>query len=416
MNENRVLFNNTFFLTTSALAIKLIAYISFIIIVKRFTPEEIGIYAVIITAYLFMELFSNLGLDKILIRELSTCNENNRIKNLFYSSLYIRLCTALIVFCSGLILFKYIYTDIFHKYPVQLTFFFAAIFPLVFSKNIECFFISKEKMLIPAISQFIERTGVLCAALLVLCDILNFRGFITAFFAAILLRALFLAPFFPWKYSSDSSKLKKTDYGILLSAYKLLIVEIMAIIYFRVDIFMLSKMTDWGSTGIYQVSYKIFDFFIAIFAGFLTAMYPRLVRNKDNIDFSKILLYGFIVLSITSVFVIFTSDIILGFFGENYIRATVSLSYLMITLPFVFITSMMANYSVAHGKVGILIKLAMILITLNVILNYILIPVYSIAGSALSTLICETVSAIILIYVFKNAFQKDLKEIPLSEH
>lgn len=413
MNENRILFHNTFFLTVSAFAVKLTAYIYFVIIVKFFTPDEIGIYAVLITSYLFMELISNLGLDKILIRDLASADNPEKQYKLFYSSLVIRLVAAAVVYAAALFLFSAIYPGIFNHYPLALSVFFGAVIPLVVCRNIESYFMSKEKMWIPALSQLVERIGVLLAALLVAAGILSFSGFITAFFGAVLLRALLLIPLFPWNLATFFAYLNsKKDFRMIQAAYQLLMVEIMVIIYFRVDIFMLSKMTDLTSTGIYQVSYKIFDFFIAIFAGFITAIYPRLVRSTDRINLCKILFCGFIALAAVSTAVIIMGDRILGLLGDSYLPAADALSCLMLTLPFVFITSMLANYAVANRKTTVLIKLALILVALNIALNYILIPIYSINGAAVSTLACETVSALILVYVFRKAFQSKPAEIP----
>ncbi len=402
----KAILNNTAFLTASTLLSKIAAYAYFIIIVRRFSQEEIGLYAVLITAYLFMELFSNLGLDKIVIRELSRARDAHDHR-LIHTALGIKAGVSLcvLILCVGL--FSFFYADYFYLYPVQICLFFTAVFPLAVSRTIESYFTAHERMAIPAISQFAERGTLLAAAGLVAAGVLQFRGFLLAPLAATGVRMLLLLACFPRRGSVLAGLLPAGGMMKLLKeSFKMLTVEVFALIYFRFDIFMLSKMADMRVTGIYQVAYKVFDFFISLFAGYLTAVFPWLSRRKEHAGMAGILLYGALLLLGISCGVILFREPLLACFQKEYTQGATALLLLMLTLPLVYVTSMLANYAIALNRAGLLMKLAPVLVLCNVCLNYFLIPRFSINGAALATLGCEVLSAAVLLWSLRTCLMR----------
>ncbi len=389
MIEKRKLLLNTAVLTGSNILIKIAAFFYFWIIAREFSPEIIGVYAILITSYLLMELVANLGLDKIIIRELSRQKEN-QANSIFFFSLVVKAALAPATFILFLAGFRLIYPDLLVNYPWEVFLVLATVFPLVISHNIESYFIAREQMHIPAASQMAERLVIIGAALLVSTGCLDFRGFLAGFFTGSMARMLILVVLHPW------SRLRRRDtlahgHGrkLLREAAQIFIVEMMALIYFRVDIFMIAKMTDLAATGIYQVAYKIFDFFIVLFAGFLIAIFPTISREGNRFTVNRYLWMGTALTATVTLSVIYFRLDILAFMKPEFVAADTVLIFLMLTLPFVYWNSMLANYSVALGRVALVMRLGLVLVPLNIGLNLILIPNYGINGAAIATLICE---------------------------
>jgi O-antigen/teichoic acid export membrane protein len=155
-------------------------------------------------------------------------------------------------------------------------------------------------------------------------------------------------------------------------------------------------MNGLGIAGIYQVTYKIFDLCISLFAGFLQAVFPRMVKDRSRASLVKILALGVTVLLVPAAVIILARGPILGSIHPEYIAGSTSLIWLMLTVPLVFITSTLANAAIAAGHVRILIVCAAGLILTNVGMNMILIPKYSINGAAFSTFACELLSVVLL--------------------
>ncbi len=405
-HKNRKIFNNTAFMTGSSLLARAIAYLYFLIIIRSFSTTEIGIYAILITSYLLMELVGNLGLDKIMIRDLSKRTEESFDGVLFYSSLFMKLVSSIVVWGISLTAFMTFFPVQLSNYQTEFIIFFASIAPLCLARSLESYYTAGEKMHIPAASQLLERIILLAAAWIVSIGLIGFRGFLIAFFIAVCGRALLLSSIFTWRRSDIRTELLSDKVKALGSeSIRMLPIEAMALIYFRVDIFMLSKMTDLRITGIYQVAYKIFDFFIAMFAGFLIAVFPTLSREKGESSLLYMALIGIGAMSAISLGIIYFRIEILGFFQKDFIQGSRALIWLMLTLPLVYLNSLLAHYAIAINKTSVLFRMAIILVAANIGLNLVFIPRFSIAGAAAATMICELLSTVLMLILLKDSIR-----------
>jgi O-antigen/teichoic acid export membrane protein len=165
---------------------------------------------------------------------------------------------------------------------------------------------------------------------------------------------------------------------------------------------MLSKMTDLRITGIYQVTYKIFDFFIAMFAGFLIAIFPTLSREKGESGLLHMALIGIGAMSVISLVIIYFRIEILEFFQKDFVLGSRALIWLMLTLPLVYLNSLLAHYAIAVNRTSVLFRMAIVLVTTNIGLNLVFIPRFSIAGAAAATLICELLSTVLMFVLLRD--------------
>lgn len=167
--------------------------------------------------------------------------------------------------------------------------------------------------------------------------------------------------------------------------------------YFRVDIFLLSKLVDLRSTGMYQVAYKIFDFFIAMFSGYILAVFPAMARGGTRLRASRLLLGCAVVLVLFTLPVSLFGRQLLVIFKPEYAEAGPALTCLMFTLPLVYANSMFANFAVAASRIKVLFLVAVPMLAVNVCLNLVLIPHYHITGAALATLLSEILLGVALL-------------------
>ncbi len=388
---------NTILITLSNFSSKFIAYIYFILLTKSISPEKIGIFALLTTSLLIMELIAGFGIDKILIREIS----KNNLTYLKLSFIF-RLISSLITLIIFTFIFYFFYYKIFIIYKFQIFLFLSSIIFINLSKNIEAYFIAIEKMIFIAMSQFIEKLNILLFVTLLFFKIINFKLLLCLFLLVEIVRfVLLLFAFIPQKLEIKKITLyKKKFIHFLKESSIMFILEVIAIIYFRIDIFMLSKLTDLKITGLYHVSYKIFDFFITFFTGFLLTIFPYISKNSSIKGLKKILFYGFIIILFISIASSLFRNKLLILFSPIYLKASISLLFLLFTLPFVYINMLFGYFFIANGKQQIYLKIGLPLLFLNIILNYLFIPKYTLNGAAFSTLICEILSSFLFIYFF----------------
>lgn len=389
------LFSNSVAMAAANVAGRGLGYTYIILMARHLDARHLGAYALLLTASMLIELVSNLGLDKIMVREISAGSASVG-QGYFWAALPIRLAmasfSAVVAFGLLIALFK----GQLLASPLSCALFLSTIFPVVVTRNCEAYLTAHERMMPIAVSQLCEKVVIFGAVLLLVSSSVSFGGLLCFAPLAALLRLLVVAGFVSTMWVRQITPARANIRRLLRQGAELFSVEILALVYFRSDVFFVAKMGGLGAAGIYQIAYKIFDFCLSLFAGFLQAVFPRMVRDKSSKSLKMTLAVGTGLLLIPVVIIILGRHLILGAFRPEYVGGSTSLVWLMLTVPLVFITSNMANMAIAAGRIKILILLAGLLIVSNVGLNLLLIPIWSFNGAAFSTFACELMSAVVL--------------------
>uniref|UniRef100_UPI00404B41C9 flippase n=1 Tax=Daejeonella sp. TaxID=2805397 RepID=UPI00404B41C9 len=167
------------------------------------------------------------------------------------------------------------------------------------------------------------------------------------------------------------------------------------VIYNKIDIIMLEKMTGSIEVGYYAGATRFIYPFMFISGSFMTAIFPSLAKHAADKDKFKSIQYlalyclGAIGI-LLSAFLFLGSDILFQlFFDHKYDESIPVFKVLVWYLAIVFIYGSISNNLVAKNKVKFLVYLNLIMIVLNVALNFFLIPVYGAKGAAIATIVCE---------------------------
>ena len=183
--------------------------------------------------------------------------------------------------------------------------------------------------------------------------------------------------------------------GLLLFA-----VEATAGVYLRVDILLISQMRSLEAAAQYNAAFRLFEVFTVLFAGYLTAVFPSLVRKRHFESPRSTFWLGLAVILAASGAGILSRNLLLGMFGPAYLEAGQAFIALMLTLPLCYTTSFLANFLVATGRVSLLMGMSLIVVSTKILLNLVVIPRCSLTGAALSFLLSEIVRCILLAVVW----------------
>lgn len=183
--------------------------------------------------------------------------------------------------------------------------------------------------------------------------------------------------------------------GFIKQGFLFTILMAANVIYNKIDIIMLEKMTGSTEVGYYSGATKFIYPFMFISGAFMTAIFPKLAKHSEEQDKFKniqnLALYylgGIGILLSTSLFL--SSDLIFQiFFGDKYDASIGVFKILVWYLAIVFIYGPISNSLVAKNRVKFLVYLNLFMIILNVVLNFFLIPEYQAKGAAIATIICE---------------------------
>jgi O-antigen/teichoic acid export membrane protein len=389
------LFSNSVAMAAANVAGRGLGYAYIVLMARRMDARYLGAYALLLTASMLIELVSNLGLDKIMVREISAGSASVG-QGYFWAALPIRFVMASVSAVVAWSLLIALFKGQLLASPLSCALFLSTIVPVVATRNCEAFLTAHERMMPIAASQLCEKVVIFGAVLLLVSGSLSFGGLLCFAPLAASVRLMVVAAFVIRMWVRHITPARANIRMLLRQGAELFSVEILALVYFRSDVFFVAKMGGLGAAGIYQIAYKIFDFCLSLFAGFLQAVFPRMVRDKSSRSLKVTLAVGTGLLMIPVVVIILGRYLILGAFRPEYVGGSTSLVWLMLTVPLVFITSNMANMAIAAGRIKILILLAGLLIVSNVGLNLLLIPRWSFNGAAFSTFACELVSAVVL--------------------
>ena len=187
---------------------------------------------------------------------------------------------------------------------------------------------------------------------------------------------------------------------IILSSLPLGIMLIFNLVYFRVDTILLSLLKPSSDVGIYGLSYKFFDFLIALPLFLSNSLYPFLLEHKKNMRKFYLLVWNYLLIfAITGVFLIipflFLSPLF-TFIRKDYALSVLPFNLLLFSLPVFFVTSLLQWTLITLGKQKLLMWVYFFSTIINVILNLIFIPKYSYVASAIITGVTELLVMFVL--------------------
>ncbi|HEX7042509.1 MAG TPA: oligosaccharide flippase family protein [Patescibacteria group bacterium] len=175
------------------------------------------------------------------------------------------------------------------------------------------------------------------------------------------------------------------------------------LVYFRIDMIILSLIQPTKDVAIYDLAYKFFDFLIALPLFLSNSLYPALLATEKNtrIVIPKLIVYtlGFFFLGIIIALPVWFFSPLIALIKPEFSQSTFALRLLILSLPIFFATNILQWIFIAKRRQVFLSFVYFIFLILNVILNIIYIPHFSYVASAIITGVSEAgVLAALLVY------------------
>jgi O-antigen/teichoic acid export membrane protein len=372
---------------------------------KYLGPEDFGIYSFVISVLSILLLFTNLGIDPILIREL--VNKKINSVTLMGSSFALTLSGGVLGFLlMGLLGYYYGFNS-----KIGIVIFFMSPILLLKSLNIiNSYFQSLKENKYPALSNIIS---IIIGSFLILIFIkLNFEleyfALIYSFECMLLIASLIY--FYTTKNELQKWEVsKQTSLNILKESWPLIIAGAASIINTRIDQVYIGSMFSSSVLGNYSAAAKVSEFWLILPTILSTVFYPILIDLRAA-NFNKYKKFLFLVIiscfSFGVIFSLITSyfsdDIILLLFGEKYDLAGKYLSlYIWSTLPY-FTLFILSSVIYLENLIKKNLVISAVSILGNIILNYFFIQFFGAVGAIYATLIIVLISYFILGYFIIN--------------
>jgi O-antigen/teichoic acid export membrane protein len=184
----------------------------------------------------------------------------------------------------------------------------------------------------------------------------------------------------------------------------------------RLDVIMLSKLTDAAAVGFYTAAFKLVELFIAFRPAFVQAMFPSMARaserawNDSAWITEKAAKFFFVVLvAVALVLSISAEEIVLTLYTPEYAPSVRVLQVLVWSLPAYYALGIVNGAMIAHHHERGVVGIAAVSLVLNLVLNWLLIPSQGPLGAAVAMLVSTAVGMIqSLVYIWTRLGRMDL--------
>lgn len=377
-------------------------------VVRYLGPSDYGKLSIVVAIHSFLLIFSKLGLENILIKNLVSSNNRNEIIG---TGFYLRALISLIIFL--VILFISSLQGIDETSLFLLILIFGMIFQSL--EIIEYYYLSQ--VLSKTISLIKISTLLIFSLLRVYTIHLghNVTSFVILLCFEFIIGNLLLFTiycskpnrlFFYYFNKTLALKMLKESWPLILSA-------LMVIGYMRIDQVIIYTLLDDYQLGIYSSAVRIIEVFYFIPTILSAAFYPALVSARKSNSYvyndrlqSLYRLLTFFALILSILFLAFANKAVNLVFGSDFNESVIVVQIL--SLNFIIITwgIISGRWLILESKTNLTLLRSTLGLVINIIINLLLIPKYGIAGAAWGTVVSQLTSVLIFSLFHRDMFDQ----------
>lgn len=386
-SDKQIAIKNTIWLSVGEMGTRIIKLILFIYAARILSVSEWGAFSYAFALIGVFAVFSDIGLNSILIREVARKSE--KIPTLISSGFFLKIGLSLI---SSICLI--LFTLITGKDSVKELAVVLAL--LLFIDSIKEFGFSlnraTEKMEKEAIIKIVSASILILASGLALHYSPTARSLTTGYIFGSAIGSTLLFISIKKLLTHISFSIKKEDMlSLLKESLPLGIVAIFSTITISTDTIILGFFKDITEVGYYTAAQKPFQVLLVLPYLISVATLPILSRvaqtdaKRFTLLLKKITSISAVVVAIPAViFIVFAPIIITQLFGTTYTTAIPLLQIIAFSAVAIIPSVFFSNALIAKGKQKLLITFFIGSSIINLSLSFILIPLYGMYGAAIT--------------------------------
>ncbi|MEK6614979.1 MAG: oligosaccharide flippase family protein [Bacteroidota bacterium] len=200
---------------------------------------------------------------------------------------------------------------------------------------------------------------------------------------------------------------------ILKKSFPFAVLMMLMACYNRLDTVMVERMLPNGAeqAGIYAQGYRLLDsanMIAFLFAGLLLPIFSRMLKFKESVE--ALVKTAFILLITPGIVVavgcwFYSTELMTLLYKEHIAQASVIFPILMSCFVAISTSYIFGTLLTANGNLRELNLMAASGILINVAMNLFLIPKFQAAGSAVSSLITQFLTALIQVLIAQSVFK-----------
>ena len=371
-----------------------------IYVLRVLLPEGQGKYVFAIVVTSTLEILTTFGLNTLLTREVA--KDRSRGNSYLGNAVVLRLLlwlASLPLLAGFLVVWRWFFflgDDV----VLAIALLTLALAPAHLSASLSSLFLAHERMEYPA---GISVLTTLLRVVFGLVALVAGWGFVGLAGAAILTNVCTLVAFLYLTvrllFKPSPTFGGRSAFGLLRTSFSLMVNQLLAVVFFRVDVLLLSPMRGDATVGWYSTAYKFIDGLNVIPSTFTFAIFPVLSRFAASAPdalyrsyclATKYLLMAAFPISVGTV--LLAEPIILFFGGPDYLpHSAIALQILICFLPFSYVNSVTQYLLIALNEQRFISYSFFVAVPFNIVANLLLIPHMGYQGAALVTILSEIV-------------------------
>lgn len=371
-------------------------------VARHLGPKTYGELAYVVTLVSFFQVIALLGMDSILVRDIS--NNKKEANKVLGSALFLRLLSGVLS-----LFLVVLFTYFFNGYNTALLVLFAGgslLFQCV--DTIDIWFQSQsqsKRTVIAKLSSYTITNILRVFCILTNCPLWTFALLLSvdAMLASIALFYAYRTYKTPEKWKPGLNKCKE----ILSESWPFMISGISIILYMRVDQVMIKNMLGEASLGVYAASLQFSTLWNFVPLTLSISIAPYIARKKkDGVEiYKKALKNTFLLFSVLgwviTLFVAALSPFIINIMlGAKYSSGTQVLAVHVITNLFICLGVAQSLWIVNERKGALVLYKSLTGLIVCFISNFVFIPIYGIEGAAISAVISQLSACVLFNAIF----------------
>jgi O-antigen/teichoic acid export membrane protein len=394
MNTAQQVAKNTSVVMGGDLTFRLISLLVIAYLGRYLGPVGFGKYNFVFAYLSLFGVISNLGLQTILVREMS--REPSTAPKLIGNAYIIRTLLTILAVALALIAISFM------SYPPDTTsYIYVASFTLLFISFSDFYATIFQANLKMAYREIAKLTFKLIESVLIFWIIFSQGTLMQVMIVHVFAEMVKTLISFVYSRKLVIPKLEidvELWKYLMKEALPISLAGVIFIIYARIDIIMLSMMQGDASVGIYSAAHKLSEPLSLIPIALLTSVFPIMSASSKTSTESLIRLYNLstrylyiITIPISVGITVLAEKIIRLIYGAEFADSALVLQLLIWTLVVSSAAYVLTDLLISTGKQKQYSGGMAFSAIANVALNYILIPKYSYNGAAIATVLTNLV-------------------------
>ena len=389
---------------------RVVGFFYTIFLARNLGVEDFGLYSVALAYFSLVSSIADFGFNRFLIREVA--RDHQKIPQLLSNISIFRLALTAILFAIFSLGLYLIDPDKLRVNIILLGV--LAVLPQSISFTIDAIFVATQKLQLSSIALVILNLATTLFGVNLINNGFGVMGSVVALILGQLVYLIFLSLTFKTQKLKMLSVVKwVTIRHALLGSLPYGILGILGLLYFRIDLIILTYLRGSFDSGIYGAAYKFLEAVVFIPSALSAALFPVLAKLHDNsskdiskLYFSSMKLMFWISILITVGYVLILPLVIRELL-PNYLASIEVIKVLALTIPFIFIHVPGAQVLLSTDKyLKPVVFLSVITLSVNILLNLTFIPKYGFMAAAWITVFSEALSfvafySLLRIRVFK---------------